>query len=385
VIHRHRVNRRIVTLRFLLPAILAAGTAAHAAVATYTADVGGATRVVAVQTQDIDGVEYVPLLELVNQLGGSASVLFSRVQVDMGRRSAYLPFGQRDVETSGTRFRLRRPIVQSANAVLMARSDVTHFFSRAFEVAVREESGPTVAVPITPRAPRNPAQEPDFPLTTIPMNVPDPVARQIRRVVLDPGHGGLDSGATGRTSGLQEHVLTLSAAKIMRDALGKAGLDVVMTRDENANLSIAERAKIAADKRGDLIVSIHAGTSFAPNAHGIEIFYPTLGEEEQRAFPARSRRPQTVSRPHLYTEPSRRFAQVLAATVRDATAAEIRGIHGARLRLHKSLHMPGVLIEIGMLSNQADEALLEKETYLQNLAQGLVKAIEQFNHEAEAR
>jgi N-acetylmuramoyl-L-alanine amidase len=251
---------------------------------------------------------------------------------------------------------------------------VLTFCSRGFEVSVSDQEGPTASVPIS-----GATQPADAAIAKVP-SVAAPtrnLIRNVKTVIIDPGHGGLDHGVTG--GGLDESELSLEIAKTLRNALANAGFSVVLTREESVNRSVVDRAKLANDHHGDLLVALHAGSSFAPNAHGIEVFYPTLGSGNADA--ARSETQQAAALAHPYTDRSQRFAQLVAGALSDAASAEVRGIHGARLRLHRSADMPGILLEMGVLTNPADGALLEKDSYRQSIVKGIVTAVQQFNDE----
>lgn len=365
---RAPLPRHFVALAFgaILVSIVLSAPGAVADTVAYSGTINGAARVASVETHDVDGIEYVPLLDLVTQLGGGFNLLFSRVQVEIAGKSAYVPFNAREIEGASGRFSLLRPVVRAEQEVLVAREDVPTLFGKGFELVVNS-GGPTASVPIA-----GPGSTPAPVAPTAPRAPQPEVVRKIATVIIDPGHGGLDRGVTGRS--VQESELTLAVANTVRNVLGNAGFQVLLTREEDTNRSIAERAQFANNRKGDLLIALHAGASFAPNAHGLEIFYPTAATplDVQQA---------AVARAHPYRDRSQRFAQILAETVRDTAQAEIRGIHGAQLRLYATVTMPGIVLEIGVITNPADEALLEKDAYHQGIAQAILAAIQRFNDE----
>ncbi|HET7412188.1 MAG TPA: N-acetylmuramoyl-L-alanine amidase, partial [Pararhizobium sp.] len=90
-------------------------------------------------------------------------------------------------------------------------------------------------------------------------------------VVLDPGHGGIDSGAVGINGTLEKDV-TLAFAKVLRGELVSDGVDVVMTRDDDDFVSLADRVKIARDRQADLFVSIHANSVPQESVRGTIVY-----------------------------------------------------------------------------------------------------------------
>ena len=95
-------------------------------------------------------------------------------------------------------------------------------------------------------------------------------------ILLDPGHGGADPGAVGPT-GLKESVVNLRVARYLRDLLQADGADVLMTRDSDVYLSLAERVALAQEHKPDLFVSIHHNASLKPReSNRSEIYYNAI-------------------------------------------------------------------------------------------------------------
>jgi N-acetylmuramoyl-L-alanine amidase len=102
----------------------------------------------------------------------------------------------------------------------------------------------------------------------------------IRRIVLDPGHGGRDPGAIG-PSGLREKDVVLKITKRLRKQLKKRGYEVFLTRQSDIYLPLEERTAIANTKRADLFVSIHANASRKRGARGIETYILNFPSDEE--------------------------------------------------------------------------------------------------------
>ena len=110
-----------------------------------------------------------------------------------------------------------------------------------------------------------------------------PSISKIRRIVVDPGHGGHDPGAVGH-SGLQEKDVVLSIGLKLREKLKEElGVDVVMTRSTDVFIPLEERTAIANKVNADLFVSIHANAAPNRNASGIETYYLNLAKTEKVA------------------------------------------------------------------------------------------------------
>ena len=185
-----------------------------------------------------------------------------------------------------------------------------------------------------------------------------------RRVVIDPGHGGPDPGAIGR-SGLREKELVLEIAFHLRRLLGRAGVYVTMTRETDRDFGGEEPGSFLARKRRDLVyrvdlanryradvyLSIHANSIPNPQWSGAQVFY----------------------------NPARPFARDLAASLQSAFAAHL----GPNFRLTKpgdyrvlnDTTMPAAMVEVGFLSNPAEEALLATPDYRLKVAEAIYQGV----------
>ena len=216
-----------------------------------------------------------------------------------------------------------------------------------------------------------PPAEPEIGLPQI--DGPDDASRPL--VVIDPGHGGHDPGASG-PGGLKEARLTLTLARALRDELVKrGGVRVALTRDSDRYLVLAERFGIARRLNADLFISIHADAATDDNARGATIY--TLGEQATDAaaarIAARENRADTVNGVVLGEQPGGVAAILLdllrrtTAERSDLFAALILREAGSSLQFRreprksaafvvlKSPDVPSILFEAGYISN-ADDA-----------------------------
>ena len=216
-----------------------------------------------------------------------------------------------------------------------------------------------------------PPAEPEIGLPQI--DGPDDTSRPL--VVIDPGHGGHDPGATG-PGGLKEARLTLTLARALRDELvRRGGVRVALTRDSDRYLVLAERFGIARRLNADLFISIHADAATDDNARGATIY--TLGEQatdaEAARIAARENRADTVNGVVLGEQPGD-VAAILLDLSRRTTAERSDLFAGLVLReagsslqfrreprksaafvVLKSPDVPSILFEAGYISN-ADDA-----------------------------
>ena len=216
----------------------------------------------------------------------------------------------------------------------------------------------------------------------------------LRSVVVDAGHGGADEGARG-SGGSVEKNITLGVARRLKAALeARLGIRVILTRDGDSAVGLDQRAALANNNKADLFISLHANASVRPSATGAEVFYLSLdeyGEEAARAaaapgetlpvFGGGSRDIEVVPwrlAQARHIPNSAAFARRVEASLRGRVAMSPRALQQAPFRVLVGANMPAVLIEMGFMTNPAQEKQLSSDDYQNALAQSLFDAIVQF-------
>jgi N-acetylmuramoyl-L-alanine amidase len=228
----------------------------------------------------------------------------------------------------------------------------------------------------------------------------DPVAfpLQVKRVVLDPGHGGLDPGAQAGPE-LLEKEITLDVARRLRGLLQESGFAVTMTRDGDETVPVRDRARRANAARGDLFLSIHVNAIPSAEACGIETYTvgPTddpyalrlAGVENRDAGYSLADFRQLLD--GVYVHLRQQESTQLAETIRrglstylgdDHPGAVDRGVKTAPFMVLVSTEMPGALIELSCLSNPGEAERLRDPAHRQSIARGLYVGLSAY---AEAR
>jgi N-acetylmuramoyl-L-alanine amidase len=223
------------------------------------------------------------------------------------------------------------------------------------------------------------------------------------RVVIDAGHGGDDHGAEG-PAGLLEKELVLDVARRLKARLESQHLQVVLTRDSDVYVPLDERTAIANRADADLFLSIHANGATARSARGIETFFVALeasdeaarqvAERENAAFretaASASDDPLLSILGDLAAADSMResdeFARLANKEVA-AIAAEApsRGVKQAPFVVLMGVKMPATLVEIGFITNPAEERDLALPAYRDRLADALARAVAEFADRYDAR
>ncbi len=205
---------------------------------------------------------------------------------------------------------------------------------------------------------------------------PDPV----RRIILDPGHGGDDPGARGQT--LLEKEVNLAVARRVAARLRAAGFDVVMTRDDDSEPRLTERAAMVRAINADLFVSIHQNAATNRSAVGIETFCVT---PPATVDPQDPRSPLKYDCPgHRFERNSLRLAGNIQSRLLQNTGATDRGVKRARFWVLRMSDCPAVLVECGFISNAGEEQKLARDDYRERLAEGIASGILQYCRELEA-
>ncbi|WP_208976206.1 N-acetylmuramoyl-L-alanine amidase [Polycladidibacter stylochi] len=219
-------------------------------------------------------------------------------------------------------------------------------------------------------------------------------------IVLDPGHGGIDSGARG-AGGTLEKAVVLNFAKSLKKKLEQTGLyTVYLTRDHDRFIPLRGRVKIGHELKADLFISLHADsiTEGASSTRGASIY--TLSEKASDRMAAALARRENYSDiiggvevpvdeeevTDILVELTRRetknfsihFARLAIAELESATRVITRPLRSAGFAVLKSNDVPSVLIELGFLSNAQDEAMLQTDGWRQRASDALTAAVNSF-------
>ncbi len=246
---------------------------------------------------------------------------------------------------------------------------------------------------------------------TGPAFTPPPQASGIHTIVIDPGHGGTETGAIG-PGGVQEKGLTLLLAQALASRLQqKLPVRVVLTHSEDANLPLDTRAAIANQNRADLFISIHLNSSLGAGAHGAETYFLSSQATDTRAASAaRSENAEKAAQEGAAGTPagasdaaqddlrlilwdlaqtrhlteSQRLANLIQGELNQTLQLKDRGVKQAPFRVLMGAAMPAVLVEVGFLSNPEEEAKLQDAAYRADLVEALVRAVTRYKALAEA-
>jgi N-acetylmuramoyl-L-alanine amidase len=187
-------------------------------------------------------------------------------------------------------------------------------------------------------------------------------------VIVDPGHGGSDEGASGHS--LKEKIITLDLAHRIVPKLNALGFTAILTRDSDAFVSLPERVAIANAVPGAIFISLHCNFSDNANAHGVEIY-----RCEAKSEGTNIRVTMTAGNAEAIGDVENRLAQALGDSVMERLHCESRGLKIANFYVVRNVDFPAVLVECGFLTNAEDAKQLADESYREKLAQALASGI----------
>ncbi len=207
-------------------------------------------------------------------------------------------------------------------------------------------------------------------------------------VILDPGHGGADTGYHGSTMRAEKDIV-LDLAKKIQEVAHQNQVAVLLTRDADFERRPSERIDIAQNNQGKLFLSLHCNASFSHRAAGIHLYVSNSWGTTQLDRPPTSSEntlQRSITIETLAQEdfliPSRKFATILRAELEKLSPAPIP-LTELPLATLSAVYMPAVLIEIGYLSNAVDEARLIDSDNLASLATGIVQSIQTYIAESD--
>lgn len=263
------------------------------------------------------------------------------------------------------------------------------------------KSLPEITDPILPLAPANPASAVNSATQALAAKVDAKAAQSsIKRIVIDPGHGGHDTG-TISASGMREKDLVLDVGRRLKAYIkhNYPDVEVIMTRDSDRFVALEERTAIANSQRADLFISIHANASPSRAASGVETFFLSPDRAPAEDLQAAARENARLASNKATDKPEPMFASVTVGNrvaesrelARYIQAGLVRGIgaESPRTAMNRGVKhapfvvllgaaMPSVLAEVSFLSNPKDDALLQTGQFRERVAASLFAGLNAY-------
>jgi len=234
-----------------------------------------------------------------------------------------------------------------------------------------------------------------FPLSGLAADAQDPA---IRTVVIDPGHGGMETGAKGRFGNLEKDITLAISLKLKALIEKDMGFEVVLTRDRDVDVSIENRSATANNHKAGLFISIHANGAVQRKAAGSETFFLSLNatdEETRRLAYLENNSTDLQSRidpssdddlmmilwdmaQNAYIKQSSRLAELVQSELDAMLGTRNRGIKQAPFRVLTGVACPAVLVEAAFISNPDEEQKLASSGFQTKVAEAIYRGLARY-------
>lgn len=289
-----------------------------------------------VRSVDIAGREYLFLRDISGFYGMQYSANGSKARLQSSYSSLSFQVNKRRATLNGVTTYLSEACAEWQNEILLSRKD----FNLMLEPILRTDT----------------------------LNL-----KPIRRIVLDPGHGGKDNGTA--PGGIKEKDINLKIALRLGKLLREMGYTVYFTRRDDRFLSLDQRTRYANRKNADLFLSLHANYVANSSVQGIETYILTpTGTPSTYSYGRKHERDLG----NRYDKYNSRLAFEIQQNVVDVTSATDRGIKHADFAVLKDVSCPAALIETGFLSNSEEKRKLRSNRYQSKIATGIGRGIRLF-------
>lgn len=298
--------------------------------------------------KSIDSRDHVPLDEIATfyGLGEESSPTAKTRKLQGSNRELFLTLDSREIEINGIKHWLAFPVLENGGKVYISRLDLGKTLEPAFR--------PTLI--------------PDFP--------------SVSTVVLDPGHGGKDNGASSPYE--YEKNFSLDVARRVRNELQKAGLRVVMTRNTDSFIELQDRAAIASRLKNTIFVSIHFNAADTnASANGFEIYCVTPRGAPSTAYEQTRLRDMIEENGNEHDIHSFALANTVYHAMHGKMEMTDRGVKRARFAVLRLAGVPSVLIEGGFLTNSGDARKVASKQWRDNYASAISRGILEYKKLAE--
>ncbi len=234
-----------------------------------------------------------------------------------------------------------------------------------------------------------------LPGAAVPDLLPLPPRGGAATIVLDPGHGGAETGAVGKNGAVEKELTLALALEVERQLEAAAPVRVLLTRSKDVAVPFAERTAVANENRAELLISIHLNSSLGGRPFGAETYFLSLKASDRQAAAAAESENRfggaagdeaagdlelilwdLAQSRHLAD--SQRLASFIQGELNAALGLKDRGVKQAPFAVLVGAEMPAVLVELGFLSNPDEEAKLQEPAHRTALAAALVRAIVRF-------
>ncbi|MCR4396931.1 MAG: N-acetylmuramoyl-L-alanine amidase [Candidatus Saccharicenans sp.] len=272
-----------------------------------------------------------------------------------------------------------------------------------FELTIELKDGKEQKAPVEnrPATQEKPAEVPSQPQAVQSDQTASPTVtarKQVKTIVIDPGHGGNETGAKGAYGTLEKDI-TLSVSRKLKEAIER-GLKyrVVMTREADISVPLERRAAIANNNKADLFISIHVNGSRRTRATGSETFFLSLNasDEESRRLAYFENNSQELENrmpekdfddlkmilwdmaQSAYLKQSSQLAELVQQELNELLNTRNRGVKQAPFKVLTGAACPAILVEVAFITNPEEEKMLQSEDFQSRVAEAIYRGLNRF-------
>lgn len=227
---------------------------------------------------------------------------------------------------------------------------------------------------------------------------PTQQGQRIQTVVIDPGHGGMETGAKGKFGNLEKDITLAISLQLKALVERNMGFEVVLTRDKDVDVSVENRSAIANNHKAGLFISIHANGAVQRKAAGSETFFLSLNatDEETRRL-AYLENNSSALQSHIdpstdddlmmilwdmaqtaYIKQSSQLAELVQGELDALLGTRNRGIKQAPFKILTGVACPAILVEAAFISNPAEEEKLASEDFRAKVAEAIYRGLARY-------
>ncbi len=224
------------------------------------------------------------------------------------------------------------------------------------------------------------------------VNLAEAFGLKVKRIIIDPGHGGKDPGAVGGNQYYEKKIvlrLALMLKKELQKALPK--INILLTRDTDRFISLEKRTAFANSKKGDLFISLHCNALKNTKVRGIETYYLSLTKNQTALNLAARENSSSLKNisdlqailndliNQTKVPESKKLAELVQKNIiqklKENYSPRDLGVKKAPFLVLVGSQMPSILIETGFVTNKNERMLLSRSRYLQKISQGITKGV----------
>jgi N-acetylmuramoyl-L-alanine amidase len=222
--------------------------------------------------------------------------------------------------------------------------------------------------------------------------------QRIQTMVIDPGHGGTETGAKGKFGNLEKDITLAISLKLKAIVERNMGFEVVLTRDKDVDVSVEYRSAIANNRKAGLFISIHANGAVQKKAAGSETFFLSLNatdEETRRLAYLENNSTALQSRidpssdddlmmilwdmaQTAYIKQSSQLAEMVQAELDALLGTRNRGIKQAPFKILAGVACPAILVEAAFISNPEEEQKLASDVFQGKVAEAIYRGLARY-------